>query len=497
MKFIAIVFDGLRPDQIDERVTPNLCALARAGLRLDQHTASFPSETRVSSAAIATGSHGSGHGIVGNKFFTKGQFIDGASLPTLLSLGSETQGVLTSTAIGEVLRAHGRTMLSIGSQSQGSWGLSSWGSWQSDAPAFWVHDPKKFSSNPIVHRIASTFPELPKGEAPALDTIKRVVDVFFSYVACAPLPDLTLLWLSEPDISYHLFGLAHPKAREVLSKVDGEFGRILNWWDAERSKQQLQLIAASDHGHAIIGEKVSVSSYLAKAGFAVGAEFSDKSNVVLTAQRAVNIWVRDKDLGLLSELHHCLSETPWFGVAFSRTMPDGLPLLETTLPHSAVFAEHARSPDLSFVLGDCAQTNRDSSPDTVFYDGTYPVGVGMHGGLTRFELSSLCILAGDHFGHGVLTTPTSIVDLAPTILNGLGLPLPQTVQGRVMEEASHAQPTERYSADDASLSVTSSRRQAVLHRVRYRERLYLKGAEINWNAAEKRGSESRPPITAG
>lgn len=77
MKFLIVVLDGLRPDQLDEAVTPNLAELSKTGLRLARHASSFPSETRVSSAALATGGHSSAHGIIGNRFWqTVGRSTD-------------------------------------------------------------------------------------------------------------------------------------------------------------------------------------------------------------------------------------------------------------------------------------------------------------------------------------------------------------------------------------------------------------------------------------
>ncbi|WP_234685108.1 alkaline phosphatase family protein [Bradyrhizobium monzae] len=491
MKFVVVVFDGLRPDQLAEKVTPNLCAFAKLGLVLGDHTASFPSETRVSSAALATGSHAGRHGIVANKFFANGAAIDGASLPALLSLGSRQGGVMTSVAIGEVLAKHGKTMLAIGSQSQGSWGLSNWGNWQTGGPAYWVHDAQRFGSNPIIRGIASRFPELPTAEQPALQTIKRVVDGFLSYVTSEVVPELTLLWLSEPDISYHMFGLVHPSARHVLSKVDQEFGRILDWWEGTRRSDRVQLIAASDHGHAIIGKNVCVADYLGKAGFKVADTLEAGADVVVKPQRAVNLWVRDQDLGLLGEIHDCLSAAPWYGVGFSRTMAGEIPRIVGTLPHSAVMFEHARSPDLSFVLGDCAATDPDCNPEAVFYDGSYPLGVGMHGGLTSYELSALGIFAGDWFRQGTLTTPTGIVDLAPTILTGLGLPIPVTVQGRLIEEAllsCEGMPSDH--VEDVSVSVSNSVRSAKVRRDSYGGHLYLKGTDYQWFRSLGNGDQS-------
>ncbi|MBP1059273.1 MULTISPECIES: alkaline phosphatase family protein [Bradyrhizobium] len=479
MKFVIVVLDGLRPDQLDEAVTPNLAKLSKIGLRLARHTSSFPSETRVSSAALSTGAHSSAHGIIGNRFLADGRSIDGSSLSALLTLGSERGGVLTAATIGEVLAAHGRAMLSIGSQSQGSFGLSSWGSWQAGAPAFWVHDPSKFSNNAALRRIAPTFPMLTPDEAPARATIERVVDLFFAFLKEEALPEVSLLWLSEPDITYHMFGLQHPTAREVLHEVDRQFGRIFAWWSEKGEQEEVQLIAASDHGHAIIGEKISVLDHLQRSGFKVGAELTPDVDAAITAQRVVNIWARDREGHLLTEMYHSLSEEPWFGVAFSRKASDGAPLIADTLPLSAVMAEHQRSADLSFVLADCGPPVRDAWSDGVYYDGAYPIGAGMHGGLSAHELSSLCILAGSAFRSGVVDTPTSIVDLVPTILSSLGLPLPSTMHGRVIEETlQHRGDSDQYDVEDASVSIASSGRRATVFRERYRQRLYLKGAAV-------------------
>ncbi|WP_442868707.1 alkaline phosphatase family protein [Bradyrhizobium sp. CCBAU 21360] len=62
MRFVIVILDGRRPDQLDEAVTPNLAEPSKIGLRLARDISSFPSETRVSSAALATGGHSSAHG---------------------------------------------------------------------------------------------------------------------------------------------------------------------------------------------------------------------------------------------------------------------------------------------------------------------------------------------------------------------------------------------------------------------------------------------------
>ncbi|RXG91864.1 hypothetical protein [Bradyrhizobium vignae] len=123
MKFLIVVLDGLRPDQLDEAVTPNLAELSKIDLRLARHTSFFPvgrafhrlrgiARPMESSATV---------------FWQTRRSIDVFSLSALMTLGSERGGVLTVSTVGEVLASHDSAMLSIGAQSQGSFGLSGWG----------------------------------------------------------------------------------------------------------------------------------------------------------------------------------------------------------------------------------------------------------------------------------------------------------------------------------------------------------------------------------
>ena len=52
---ILMVWDGLRPDFVTQRDTPNLFRLAREGVRFDKHHSIFPTLTMVNATALATG----------------------------------------------------------------------------------------------------------------------------------------------------------------------------------------------------------------------------------------------------------------------------------------------------------------------------------------------------------------------------------------------------------------------------------------------------------
>ena len=61
------------------------------------------------------------------------------------------------------------------------------------------------------------------------------------------------------------------------------------------------------------------------------------------------------------------------------------------------------------------------------------LGAGQHGGLGRYEQSPVLIVEGAGFAPGaIVADPTSIVDIAPTILTHLGLS-PDGMDGRPLQ----------------------------------------------------------------
>ena len=67
--FVLMVWDGLRPDLVTERDTPNLVALAREGVRFERHHSSYPTVTMVNAAVLATGADPGTDGVIGNVMF--------------------------------------------------------------------------------------------------------------------------------------------------------------------------------------------------------------------------------------------------------------------------------------------------------------------------------------------------------------------------------------------------------------------------------------------
>src|SRR6266478_3770412 len=66
---ILMIWDGLRPDLVTQRDTPNLFHMAREGVRFDHHHSIFPTLTMVNATALATGAPPGINGLEGNVFY--------------------------------------------------------------------------------------------------------------------------------------------------------------------------------------------------------------------------------------------------------------------------------------------------------------------------------------------------------------------------------------------------------------------------------------------
>src|SRR5262249_44562163 len=63
---VIMVWDGMRPDFVNETNTPALFELAKRGVTFRRHHPVYPSSTEVNGTAFATGSYPAHDGIVGN-----------------------------------------------------------------------------------------------------------------------------------------------------------------------------------------------------------------------------------------------------------------------------------------------------------------------------------------------------------------------------------------------------------------------------------------------
>ena len=145
---------------------------------------------------------------------------------------------------------------------------------------------------------------------------------------------------------------------------------------------------------------------------------------------AGGIWVRDSDPDLTARAVRWLRDQPWCGPVFTR---DGI---EGTLRHAELRCDHPRTADVVLALDHSSGANDWGRAGLSADNAPYPEGGGCHGGLSRHELENFIALGGSAFREQAVTrAPAANVDVLPTVLSVIGVPVDHEIDGRVLEEA--------------------------------------------------------------
>src|SRR5262249_24416406 len=79
-----------------------------------------------------------------------------------------------------------------------------------------------------------------------------MLDVYLNHVL-VKAPDLTVLWLRDPDSTAHVYGLVSPAYRDALVRQDELLGKLLERLRASGIRESVDLLVMSDHGHTNVG----------------------------------------------------------------------------------------------------------------------------------------------------------------------------------------------------------------------------------------------------
>jgi hypothetical protein len=119
------------------------------------------------------------------------------------------------------------------------------------------------------------------------------------------------------------------------------------------------------------------------------------------------------------------------GMLFTPSDDPVLGAVDGTFSTALVGLDHARQPELVYVLRSTTEADAYGLPGLGLITGGVPVGGGMHGGLNRHELNTVLILGGIARGGrpGLSEAPSGIIDIAPTVLDLLGCKAPASMHG--------------------------------------------------------------------
>lgn len=444
MRFVIVSFDGLRPDLVVPELTPNICRLQTLGVTLANHRTVYPSETRSAFPSLVTGTAPGRHGMVGNKYLDRSvmppRYVDTSNAVLLRKLDVESGGRLMSLpSLGEILAATGRSMAVLATNTPGT-------------TRFFHHKAEDFGHVRLSghFREACTPPDVvaeaealvggltpaPPESQPDRAGQNWITEAFLDLVWPKYRPDVTVLSYGEPDTTSHVHGTGAEATRAIITHCDRQFGRVLDWWEAQGRAEGVQLIAMSDHGHITGHTRVAVIDSLRDAGFRAGTAPGPGVDVIVIPGQVGALYLSEPGDEQIARLVAAITSQPWCGPVFTRAKNDVEGIAQGSLGHHLVLADHMRAPDVSFAFRADDRVDPFGLVGGTFYDSELSKNLGVHGGLHRKELAALGIVAGSAFpASGTISTlPSGICDFAPTILHILGITGPGTMSGRVLHE---------------------------------------------------------------
>jgi hypothetical protein len=436
-KIVVVVFDGLRPDMVTAKLMPHLHAFATESRWFREARSVFPSMTRVATASIATGAPPAVHGIVGNSFYYPAvtrDFILDTSRQDDIALAESVLGgsLITAETFADRLAAHGKTLAVVHAGSAGSAyainpRVAANGQW-----TFSVLGEEYTRTPQAVRDVVARLGPFTGRTRPRFEETEYVTRVFIEHVLADLNPDVALIWFNEPDTSFHYKFLGSAETRAVIAAVDASFGRILAALRARPDADDVAIIVASDHGQISSSGAFDMAQMLCEAGHPANSTRSlDGAQIAVTGGNMGEIRVIDGDLERRDSIARWLMNRPEIGMVFTASDDPVHGSLAGTFSLKLVGLDHARAPELMYVLRSGLESDAHDLPGLGLITGGVPVGGGMHGGLNRHELNTVLVLGGvaSPVGAEMSAAPAGIIDIAPTILDMLGVAPSTSMRG--------------------------------------------------------------------
>lgn len=296
-RVIVFVWDGMRPDAISEEDTPNLAALAKRGTFFADNHATYPTFTMINASSFATGSFPGTIGFFGNRFWVpgaKGFDAKGAPSDYAAPIYTEDYAVLRALddhyhhdllqapTLLERARKAGLKTAVIGKSGPAFLQDIHEGGTILDEnvalplafakklakagfplPANTVHayDPDHFQLEPdngtptaqlplVTLKDGATSDASDGAGAPPTASNAYLMDAFMSYVLPVEKPDLSFVWLRNPDSTEHLYGVGSPNFHLALQAQDALLGKLEAKLKELGMDADTDLVIVSDHAHS-------------------------------------------------------------------------------------------------------------------------------------------------------------------------------------------------------------------------------------------------------
>jgi arylsulfatase A-like enzyme len=199
-------------------------------------------------------------------------------------------------------------------------------------------------------------------------------------------------------------------------------------------RETTDVFVVSDHGFSTIRRSLNLRKILNNAGFTAATEFDGEpkpGEIMLVGNGGtVLFYVIGHDATLTHRLVEFLQQSDFAGVIFTRKAVEGT----FELDQAKIDNDHAPEVVMAFRWNN--SKNQFAIPGMIDADWQRAAGEGTHATLSRFDMHNTFIAAGPDFKRGETDDlPSGNIDLAPTILQILGLKPAQKMDGRILSEA--------------------------------------------------------------
>ena len=299
---ILFVWDGLRPDSISQKTTPNLWRLSRQGVTFEQNHATYPTFTMMNASSFNTGDFPGQAGFYGNTFWLgrnslKGNKADGSAFDYKQPVFTEDWQVLDSlngyyddhlflvTRLLEAAQAKGLRTCIVGKSGPAfMFDLKRKGFGIDENMVF----PESLASElkskgyPLPKNSSKMWPGISSGDKPTeagaksllLDKAssdptvgttslfskanRYLLNVYLEYILPEKRPEVSVIWFRDPDSTEHVYGPGSAAYQDALNSMDSMLGQLTTKLRALGMYQNTDIVVVSDHGHSTVAGSSSL-----------------------------------------------------------------------------------------------------------------------------------------------------------------------------------------------------------------------------------------------
>jgi arylsulfatase A-like enzyme len=437
---LIVVMDGLRRDTVTPEQMPTLYALSQEGVFFNAHHPVYPSSTQVNATALATGMKPANSNVIANR-----EYRPELELMHPIDMNDEYYAWLSDEQ-HQTPFVHAPTLCELAHQN----GMSTVVAGTKAVAMLWdrsyrnrsVTQPTLFEGMAIP---SATLDPIIADQGPFPSSVdqKYVVNTRRDIWTTRALtntfwkdnvPNLTVLWLYEPDFSQHGVGVGSKNAKLAYKSSDDRLKSVLDALQAKGVRDQTDVVVVSDHGFSTVARKVDVGDELRKRG-GFKAETSwhkplEKGYIIVDGLGgSVAFYIKDHDEPTRQKLITFLQNSSFAGVIFTHDGFDG------TFKLSDINIESQNPPDVVIAMRWKNEISEHGTKGTIISDGMEK-GQGMHVSLSRFDMANTLIAAGPHFRKGFVDElPSGNSDVAPTLAHIMGIKPAKAMDGRILSEA--------------------------------------------------------------